>query len=101
MPKLKCVTAILGLTLCCAAKLGAQAVEGAGYDPVAVRLDQNATTTSRPVAPMDLLTLRDPKGVSISPDGSHVAFAVGQAEYETNRLSFRSFCYRNKGWQPR
>ena len=63
MPKLKCVTAILGLTLCCAAKLGAQAVEGAGYDPVAVRLGQNVTMTSRPVAPMDLLTLRDPKGV--------------------------------------
>ena len=96
MPKLKCVTAIIGLTLCCAAKLGAQAVEGAGYDPVAVRLGPNVTTTSRPVAPMDLLTLRDPKGVSISPDGSQVAFAVGQAEFETNRYRSGLFVVATK-----
>jgi dipeptidyl aminopeptidase/acylaminoacyl peptidase len=85
MRKLKCVIAIFGLTICCiAAEAAALAVEGAGYDPAPVRLDQNVTMTSRPVTPMDLLTLRDPKGVSISPDGSLVAFAVGQAEYETN-----------------
>jgi dipeptidyl aminopeptidase/acylaminoacyl peptidase len=33
---------------------------------------------------MDLLTLRDPEGLSLSPDGRNVAFVVGQAVYETN-----------------
>lgn len=37
---------------------------------------------------MDLLRLRDPKGVSISPDGQDIAFVVGQAVYKTN--SYRS-----------
>lgn len=77
--------AMLGLFLgCFAAEIAAQAVEGAGYDPRPVRLDEDRATTNRPVTPMDLLTLRDPKGLSISPDGTHVAFAVAQAEYSTN-----------------
>ena len=89
MARLACGIAIIGITVCCsAAGAAAQAVEGAGYDPSPVRLDQSVTTTRRPVTPMDLLTLRDPKGVSISPDGRNVAFVVGQAEYETN--SYRS-----------
>ena len=69
---------------CCATGARAQAVEGAGYDRAAVRLDGSVTERARPVTPMDLLTLRDAKGVSISPDGSAVAFVVGQADYETN-----------------
>jgi dipeptidyl aminopeptidase/acylaminoacyl peptidase len=40
---------------------------------------------------MDLLQIRDEKGVSISPDGKYVAFVVGQAVYETN--SYRSGLY--------
>ena len=40
---------------------------------------------------MDLLEIRDEKGVSISPDGKYVAFVVGQAVYETN--SYRSGLY--------
>ena len=36
----------------------------------------------------DLLSLRDPQGMSISPDGKHIAFVVGQAIGETN--SYRS-----------
>ena len=85
MARLACSIAILGLTLCgLIAEASAQEVEGAGYDRAPVHLDQSVTTTARPVTTMDLLTLRDPKGVSISPDGRHVAFVVGQAEYETN-----------------
>jgi dipeptidyl aminopeptidase/acylaminoacyl peptidase len=78
-------TVMLGLLLgCFATEIAAQAVEGAGYEPAPVRLDAVQATAKRPVTPMDLLTLRDPKGMSISPDGSHVAFAVAQAEYRTN-----------------
>jgi dipeptidyl aminopeptidase/acylaminoacyl peptidase len=40
---------------------------------------------------MDLLEIRDEKGVSISPDGKYVAFVVGQAVYESN--SYRSGLY--------
>jgi dipeptidyl aminopeptidase/acylaminoacyl peptidase len=69
---------------CCATGAHAQAVEGAGYDRAPVRLDESVTERARPVTPMDLLTLRDPKGMSISPDGSAVAFVVGHADYETN-----------------
>lgn len=68
----------------CVAGAHAQAVEGAGYDRAPVRLDESVTERARPVSPMDLLTLRDPKGVSISPDGRAVAFVVGQADYKTN-----------------
>ena len=81
MCKLRSGIATLGFALCCfAADVTAQAVEGAGYDPTPVRLDPKPATTVRPVSPMDLVTLRDPKGVSISPDGRQVAFVVGQAE---------------------
>ncbi len=92
MCKLRSGIATLGFALCCfAADVTAQAVEGAGYDPTPVRLDPKPATTVRPVSPMDLVTLRDPKGVSISPDGRQVAFVVGQAELETN--SYRSGLY--------
>jgi dipeptidyl aminopeptidase/acylaminoacyl peptidase len=40
---------------------------------------------------MDLLRIRDQKGVSISPDGNYIAFVVGQAVYETN--NYRSGMY--------
>ena len=77
--------AILGLIVVGeAADVHAQAVEGAGYDRERVRLDESIAQSPRPVTPMDLLTLRDPKGVSMSPDGKQIAFVVGQADYETN-----------------
>jgi hypothetical protein len=38
----------------------------------------------RRITMSDLLTLRDSKGVSISPNGKYVAFVAGQAVYETN-----------------
>lgn len=63
---------------------GAQAVQGARFDPGPVPLGISAPTPPRPVSPMDLLTLRDPKGLSLSPDGKYVAFVVGQADLQTN-----------------
>jgi dipeptidyl aminopeptidase/acylaminoacyl peptidase len=85
MVRFGCGIAILGVALgCFAPETAAQVVEGAVYDPAPVRLDRDVTASIRPVTPMDLLTLRDPKGMSISPDGSEVAFVVSQAEYEAN-----------------
>jgi dipeptidyl aminopeptidase/acylaminoacyl peptidase len=62
----------------------AQAIQGARFDPTPVRLSDSQMSTARPVTTMDLLTLRDSKGLSISPDGKYVAFVAGQADYETN-----------------
>lgn len=45
----------------------------------------------RPITSMDLLEIRDLKGLSISPDGKFVAFVVGQAVYGTN--GYRSALY--------
>lgn len=57
---------------------------GPGYDPVPVQLPAAVAGTRRPVTSMDLLTIRDLKGVQISPNGKSVAFVVNQAVYETN-----------------
>jgi dipeptidyl aminopeptidase/acylaminoacyl peptidase len=62
-----------------ATETSAQSVQGAEFDPTPVNLDQTESKNARPVTSMDLLTLRDPKGLSISPDGKYVAFVVGQA----------------------
>ena len=68
--------------------VSAQQVQGAGFDPEPVHLDAHVPGVPRPVTPYDLLSLRDPQGMSISPDGKHIAFVVGQAISETN--SYRS-----------
>lgn len=78
---------VLGASLVlCALPLStaAQAIQAARFDPAPVRLDEPEATALRPVGPMDLLTLRDPKGLSLSPDGKNVAFVVGQADPRTN-----------------
>lgn len=62
----------------------AQGVQGAAFDPAPVDIRQLASREDRRITSKDLLTLRDPKGLSISPDGKWVAFVVGQAVYETN-----------------
>src|SRR5690348_16330543 len=60
-----------------------------GFDPAPVKIEQVTRSASpRPITSMDLLTLRDIKGIQISPDGKKVAFALVQAVYETN--SYRS-----------
>lgn len=38
----------------------------------------------RPVTELDLLQLRDMRGLSVSPDGHHVAFQLQQADYDSN-----------------
>jgi dipeptidyl aminopeptidase/acylaminoacyl peptidase len=60
-----------------------------GFDPTPVKIESITRNTSlRPVTSMDLLTIRDLKGMQISPDGRKVVFALVQAVYETN--SYRS-----------
>jgi len=70
--------------LCLASKSVAQSIQAAGFDPTPVTLNSLEVRDQRAVTAMDLLTLRDPKGLSISPDGKYVAFVVGQAVYATN-----------------
>ena len=62
-----------------------------GFDATPVRIPSLEKGERRPVTSMDLLEIRDEKGVSISPDGKYVAFVVGQAVYESN--SYRSGLY--------
>jgi dipeptidyl aminopeptidase/acylaminoacyl peptidase len=69
----------------------AQEFEAVGFDATPVRIPSLEKSERRPVTSMDLLEIRDEKGVSISPDGKYVAFVVGQAVYETN--SYRSGLY--------
>lgn len=66
----------------------AQQVQGASFDPEPVHLNAHVSGVPRPVSPNDLLGLRDAQGLSISPDGKHIAFVVGQAIGEAN--SYRS-----------
>ena len=69
----------------------AQDFNAVGFDPTPVQIPSLEKSEPRPVTSMDLLEIRDEKGVSISPDGKYVAFVVGQAVYETN--SYRSGLY--------
>ena len=69
----------------------AQDYNAVDFDPTPVRIPALVKGESRPVTSMDLLGIRDEKGVSISPDGKYVALVVGQAVYETN--SYRSGLY--------
>ncbi len=67
---------------------GVAQATGPGFDPTPVQIPDTGKYTSRPVTSMDLLGVRDIKGVCISPNGKYVAFVIGQAVYETN--SYRS-----------
>ena len=69
----------------------AQDFNAVAFDPTPVRIPSLEKGKPRPVTSMDLLEIRDEKGVSTSPDGRYVAFVVGQAVYETN--SYRSGLY--------
>jgi dipeptidyl aminopeptidase/acylaminoacyl peptidase len=70
---------------------GAQEFNVVAFDPTPVGIPSIKRHEPRPVTSMDLLEIRDGKGVSISPDGKYVAFVVGQAVYKTN--SYRSGLY--------
>jgi len=65
-----------------------QVTQGAGFDPSPIQIVTANEGKARAITSLDLLTLRDVHGVSISPDGNYVAVVIGQAVYETN--SYRS-----------
>lgn len=85
------------LLLCCSlialtvvtAAADERIVSKPGFDSTPVKIEPVTRNPSpRPITSMDLLTLRDIKGMQISPDGKKVVFALVQAVYETN--SYRS-----------
>ncbi len=68
--------------------VGAQEGTGAGFDPLPVEISGVKERIRRPATNMDLLSIRDLHGLSLSPDGKYVAFILGQAVHATN--SYRS-----------
>lgn len=80
---------VLTLVMCISAS--AQDTGGPALDTTPMQIPAVAKTSPRPVTSMDLLTIRDPHGLSISPDGQYLAFVVGQAVYDTN--SYRSVLF--------
>jgi dipeptidyl aminopeptidase/acylaminoacyl peptidase len=58
---------------------------GADFDASVINIEPVPQTAPRAVTSMDLLTIRDVRGIQISPDGKSIVFAVSQAVYETNR----------------
>ena len=66
-----------------AAPVSAQTPE-AGFDPTPVSLPRSSPELMRTVTARDLLGLRQVYGVGISPDGSKIAFVVGEADNISN-----------------
>ncbi|HEY7114347.1 MAG TPA: hypothetical protein VIA45_15560, partial [Thermoanaerobaculia bacterium] len=58
--------------------------KGPGLDPTPIEIPASPPAP-RSITSMDLLSIRDLYGVSISPDGSRIAFVVGQAVHATNK----------------
>jgi dipeptidyl aminopeptidase/acylaminoacyl peptidase len=85
------VTVLLFLLSSSILSARAQDFNSVGFDATPAQIPSPEKGDSRPVTSMDLMKIRDEKGVSISPDGKFVAFVVGQAVYETN--SYRSGLY--------
>ena len=77
--------------------LGAQAVQGARFDPAPAQLGRFEVRSTLPVSPRDLLDLRDVKGLAISPDGRWIAFVVGQSVYERNAYRSGLFLVATSG----
>lgn len=72
-----------------------------GFDPATMEIPSVPKTAPRPVTSMDLLTLREVQGISISPDGKWVAFVLDQAVYESNHYRSGIFVIgTEKGSQP-
>lgn len=55
------------------------------FDPATVSLPKVSPSGARLVTTMDLLALRQVYGMSISPDGTKIAFVVGQADADSDR----------------
>src|SRR6266700_1135530 len=88
MRNLRCVSALFVLLAASCIPASPQDAGGPGFDTSPVQIPILSKTLPRPVTSLDLLTIRDLHGLSISPDGKYVAFVVGQTVYETN--SYRS-----------
>lgn len=71
--------------------VSAQESRGPTFDPEPLTIPRVEKKSPRPIEAADLLAIRECKGLSISPDGKHVVFLVGQAEYATN--GYRSAVY--------
>jgi dipeptidyl aminopeptidase/acylaminoacyl peptidase len=78
----------------------AQHIQGAGFDPAPAQLDASTHGVRRPVTSLDLLSLRDLEGVSISPDGKQIAFVIGQAIADTNSYRSGLFVVATEGNKP-
>jgi hypothetical protein len=87
-PRLPKGTARLAVFLLAAAAPGAAQLykeeKGPGLDPAPIVIPATPGP-ARPIVTRDLLAIRDLHGVSVSPDGSRIAFVVGQAVEESNR----------------
>ncbi len=94
------VCCLWAIILGCGGQLFAQQIQGAGFDPEPVDLRGTTLGIGRAVTSRDLLTLRDPEGVSISPDGKQIAFVVGQAIADTNSYRSGLFVVATEGDKP-
>ena len=56
----------------------------ADFDPTPLYIHPVAHTTPRPITALDLLQMRDFKGIQISPDGKSVAYVVSQSVLQSN-----------------
>jgi dipeptidyl aminopeptidase/acylaminoacyl peptidase len=72
--------------------------KGPGLDPSPIEIPAAppAGAPSRSITTRDLVSIRDLYGVSISPDGSRIAYVVGQAVPETNRYRSALFVVETK-----
>jgi dipeptidyl aminopeptidase/acylaminoacyl peptidase len=70
------------------------------FDPTPVAVPQSDSGPGRLVTSKDLLSLREVHGLSISPDGTWVAFVLGQADYQTNGYRSGLFLVRTSGAAP-
>src|SRR5215469_6233179 len=64
---------------------GAAQVCEPGFDPAPVMIAHVVAGSKRTVTSLDLLSLRQVYGLSVSPNGARVAYVLGQAEYDSDR----------------
>jgi dipeptidyl aminopeptidase/acylaminoacyl peptidase len=88
------------LTVLTSADSRAQQVTEVAFDPTPVALPQTDSGAPRLVTSKDLLSLREVHGLSISPDGSLVAFVVGEADYDANGYRSGLFVVRTSAAEP-
>src|SRR5882724_12055879 len=73
-----------------------------GLDVTPVHLPILTKGGPRPITSKDLVSIREIRGIAISPDGKDVAFCVVQGDYKTNRYRTALFVVGTKpGSVPR